>query len=114
MATYDYSHDQLAGVIDDSGVFSHGERDEILQALQNAGVFSSTSSAGPDAHVAVLSPDQAPSAGDEVVIYTGAPDHPLELDPNVHAYAFATNDAVTVSIDGMGNDVLVTGGGDDV
>ena len=81
MASYNYTQDQLADFVDDSGVFSSSDRDEIIHALQNAGIFSSSSPSGTDAHVHVLGPDEVPTSGDEVAYYTESPGHPVTLDP---------------------------------
>src|SRR3954449_1888838 len=108
MATYDYNNDQLGDVIESGGGFWSTDRDEILQALQQAGIF-----AGGDANVEVLGGDDQPTSGDDVAYYTEAPDHPVTLDPSVGAYIFDTNDEVDATLNGSGSEVIVTGGGDD-
>src|SRR5262245_50914493 len=99
---YEYTSDQLSYYLDDSGVFNTDDRDEIIQALQHAGLFSPSSPGGENTHVEFLNPGDAPADDTETAIYQGAPQNPVTLDPDVDAHIFATDDAVEATLHGTG------------
>ena len=115
MPTYDYNESQFGDKLDHSGVFSPGERDAILHAIEDAGVFSSSSTAGKLINVESLPFGEVPGTGHEATYFEGAPTGPVNIEPgDDHNVIFASDDDLSISIHGDHSSIVATGDGNDV